>query len=173
MEFRAGATGAGLTHHPEVVLFVSVNDVDGRIEAGSFKFRSPEAPCLLVAGGGVAGCGVVDGRVEAGCREFPAVNDQFPCPVDGFLFKIVTKRPIPEHFEECVVVGIEADIIEIIVFPSGADAFLSIGSAQVRTGDGSRPLRCVRRFLSQEEGNELVHARIREKQVWRIRHEAR
>ena len=33
VEFRAGAAGAGVAHHPEVVLHVAVDDVDSRVEA--------------------------------------------------------------------------------------------------------------------------------------------
>jgi hypothetical protein len=33
MNFRARAAGAGVAHHPEVILLVAVDDVDGGIEA--------------------------------------------------------------------------------------------------------------------------------------------
>ena len=129
MEFGARAAGAGFAHHPEVVLLVAVDDVDGGIESGGAEFFGPEIPGLLVARGGIPWFGVVDCRVEAGGGKFPAVDDEFPRPVDRFFFEIVAERPVPEHFEKGVVVGIEADIIEVVVLAAGADAFLGVRRA--------------------------------------------
>ena len=173
MEFRAGAAGTGLPHHPEVVLLIAVDDVNGGIESGGAEFFGPEIPGLLVARGGVAGFGVVDRGVEAGGGEFPAVDDEFPGPVDGFAFEIVAERPVSEHLEEGVVVGVEADIIEVVVFASGADAFLGVRRALVGAGNRACPFRDIGGFLAEENGDELVHAGVREKQVRRVGHEAR
>ena len=55
-----------------------------------------------------------------------------------------------------MVIGIEPDIIQIIMFSSGSNAFLSIGS----------PAWHVRRLdLTQENWDELVHPRIGEQKV--------
>ena len=48
VEFGAWAAGAGLSHHPEVVLHVAVDDVLLRIEAFVLKQSSPEIVGLLV-----------------------------------------------------------------------------------------------------------------------------
>ena len=173
MEFGARAAGAGFAHHPEVVLLVAVDDVDGGIESGGAEFFGPEIPGLLVARVGVAGFGVVDGREEAGGGKFPAVDDEFPRPVDCLFFKIVTERPVPEHFEEGVVVGVEADIIEVVVLAAGADAFLGVRRALVGAGNAASPLRDIGGFLTEENGDELVHAGVREQEVRRVRHETR
>ncbi len=173
MEFRAGAAGAGFAHHPEVVFFVSVDDVNGGIESGGAEFFGPEIPSLLVARGGVAGFGVVDRGVEAGGGEFPAVDDEFPRPVDGFLFEVVAEGPVPQHLEKGVVVGVEADIIEVVVFAAGADAFLRVCRALVGAGKRARPFGDIRGFLAEEDGDELVHAGVRKEEVRRVGHETR
>ena len=134
MQLRAGAAGAGFAHHPEVVLLVAVYDVDGWIEACCAEFFRPDFPSLFIARGGVAGFGIVDRGVEAGGREFPAADDEFPCPVDRLFFEIIPERPVAQHLEHRVVVGVEADIIEVVVFSSGSDAFLRIGGAEVGAG---------------------------------------
>ena len=54
VELGAGAAGAGVAHHPEVVLHVAVDDVDFGIEAFLFKERGPEVVGFLVEFGRVA-----------------------------------------------------------------------------------------------------------------------
>lgn len=129
MEFGAGAAGAGLAHHPEVVFDVAVNDVDLRVEAFGFEELGPDVVGLLVEFGGVACGGCVDGGVETFGRAAPSFHDEFPAPLDGFALEVVAKGPVPEHFEKGVVVGVIADILEVVVFSTGADAFLGVGSA--------------------------------------------
>jgi len=52
---------------------------------------------------------------------------EVPGPLNRFGFEVIAERPIPEHFEKRVVVGVVADILQVIVFAAGADAFLGIG----------------------------------------------
>ena len=173
VQLGAWAAGAGLAHHPEVVLFVAIHDVDGGVEAFGAEFFGPEVPCLLVALGGVADgfVGIVNGRIDALRGEAPALDDQLPRPLDGFLFEIVAEGPVPEHLEEGVVIRVEADVIEVVVLAARADALLGVRRARVAAGDCAAPFRDVRAFLAEEDGDELVHAGVREEEVWRVRHE--
>ena len=75
----------------------------------------------------VARAGFVDGGVEALRREFPALDDEFPRPLDGLLFEVIAEAPVAEHLEERVVIGVEPDVIEVVVFAAGADALLGVG----------------------------------------------
>ena len=104
------------------------------------------------------------GGVEALRRKFPNVDDEFPGPFDGFLFEIIAEAPVPQHLEKGVVIGVEADVVEVVVLAAGADAFLGVGGAGRMIGAFHLP---------EKDGDELVHAGIREKQVRRIGHEAR
>ncbi len=96
------------------------------------------------------------------CWEFPAINHQFPSPLDRFLFEIIAETPVAQHLEKCVVVSVEPDIFEIIMFASGANAFLRVGHAR------RIPLRLL---LAEKDRHELVHAGIREEQIRRVRQE--
>lgn len=58
------------------------------------------------------------------------------------------------------MIGILADIVEIVVLATSTNAFLSI--------DGALQLCLVPGRSAQEDGLELVHARIAEKQCWVI-----
>src|SRR5580693_10180369 len=62
-------------------------------------------------------------------RKFPDCHDEFPRPVNRFLLEIVAKAPVAEHLEKSVVIGVEADVVEVVVFAAGADAFLGVGGA--------------------------------------------
>lgn len=67
-------------------------------------------------------------------------------------------EPIAQHLEEGVVVAILANIVEIIMFATSADALLTVHSTLqlrhwVRLADSA-----------QEDGLELVHARVGEQQ---------
>ena len=93
-------------------------------------------------------------------RQTPALDNQFPSPLDRFFFEIIAKRPVAEHFKKRVVIGIVAHIFEIIVLATGADAFLRI----------SGTWRIIGRFFHAEEiRHERIHARVGEEQSRRLR----
>ena len=139
--------------------------MDVGIEADAAEFFRPDVPGLGVALGGVAlrFVRLVNGGEDAGRREFPALDDEFPSPGDGLFLEVVAEGPVPQHLEEGVVVGVEADVLEVVVLAAGADALLRVrragGQAFVQdAGPGVH----VRAALAEEDGHELVHARIGE-----------
>ena len=164
VDFGAGTARAGFAHHPEVIFLAAVDDVDGRIETDAAKFLGPKIVGFFVAVGGVVLVLVrlIDGRVDALRRKFPDFDDEFPRPRDGFFLEVIAEGPVAEHLEECVVIGVEADVVEVVVLAAGADAFLGV----------SRATGCVGALgLSEEDGHELVHAGVGEQKVRRIGHE--
>ena len=87
--------------------------------------------------------------VQARFVELPDVGEQFPGPFDGFALEVVAEGPVAEHLEKGVVIGVLADIVEIVVLAAGADALLAVG----------RPV--VFAFFSAEEDRlELIHAGV-------------
>jgi hypothetical protein len=62
------------------------------------------------------------------------------------------------------VISVKPDVFEIVVFPPGANAFLRVGHAR-------RLPRWL--LLTEKNRDELIHARVGEKQIRRIRHERR
>ena len=164
VQFRARAARAGFAHHPEVVFLVAVNDVNFRIESGSAKFFRPETPRFLIEFARIVFrfVGIVNGGIKALRRKFPDADDEFPRPINRFLFEIIAEAPVAEHLKKGVVVGVEADVVEVVVLAAGADALLRVRRAagRVRTFD-----------LPKKNRDELVHARVREQQVWRVGHQ--
>ena len=163
VQLAARAARAGVAHHPEIILFVAVDDVHGGVEPGGGEDRRPTVVRLLVELARVAFRGLVHGGVEPLFRETPHAGEQFPSPLDRLLFEVVAKGPVAEHLEESVVVRVHSNVVEVVVLATGADAFLGVGGAAggVRAG-----------LLAEEDRHELVHAGVGEQQVGRVRHEA-
>src|ERR1043166_8475129 len=73
------------------------------------------------------------------------------------------------------MVGVEADVFEVVVLAAGADALLGVGGAGVSCGgwemgdgrweNGAGPFGNVGRALAEEDRHELVHAGVGEEQV--------
>ena len=101
---------------------------------------------------------------HSGGVESVDLGEEFPSEVDGALLEVVSEGPIAEHFKEGVVVDVLADIVEIVVLASGANALLRVaGSLQLgeRTGGVDLSIRgdCEAN-LSEEDGFVLVHSRV-------------
>ena len=163
VQFAARAARAGVAHHPEVILLVTVDNMHGGIKAGGGEDLRPIIVCLLIEFTGIAIARFVHRGVQTLFRETPRAGDQFPGPFDGFLFEIITKGPVAQHLEKRVVIGIHPHIFEVVVFAAGANTLLRVSGAP-------RRVRAV--LFAEKDRHKLVHAGVGEQQVWRIGHEA-
>ena len=103
-------------------------------------------------------CGFGIHGIQAIRRNSPDFSEQFPRPFDSLFLEVIAKRPTAEHFEKSVVVRIFSDVVQVIVFPAGADALLRVGGANQL---------CHRRCRIDcpcENGFELIHSRIGKKE---------
>ena len=117
---------------------------------------------MLVERRGIAFRGHIHRGVESFGWHTPDIDEQFPAPLNGFFFEVITERPIAKHFEEGVVIGVVADILQVVVFAACTDALLCVG----------RTCRRIRGFLGAEEvGHELIHPRIGKEQAGRLWHQ--
>ena len=145
VDFGARATGAGVAHFPEVVFFGSENDA----VFGNVFF--PDVEAFAVLSYAVFGIAFKNRNVELVYGNFVNRSEQFPSPANGFFFEVIAKRPIAQHFEHGVVVGIYAYFFEVVVLTRNAQAFLGVGHAAVG-----------RHLITQEKILELVHAGVGE-----------
>ncbi len=148
MDFAARAARAGFAHLPEVVFLAAQVNVRFRHADGA-----PVASCLVVARNLVFRVALEHRDVQARFVHLPDVGEQFPGPGDGFLLEVIAKAPVAEHLEEGVVVGVLADVVQIVVLAAGADALLRVGGTLVGPGAGA-----------EEHVLELVHAGVGEQQ---------
>ena len=163
VDLGAGTAGAGVAHHPEVVLLVAVDDVNVGIEADAAELLGPEIEGFLIAIRRVTRGRLVNGGEDASRREFPLLDDQLPRPRDSFLFEVIAKGPVPQHFEKRVVIGVEAHVFEVIVLAAGADALLRVGGTSGQSFvQHTGPSIHIRTALAEEDRHKLVHASIRE-----------
>ena len=71
------------------------------------------------------------------------------------------------------MVSVEPDILQVVVFASRPNAFLRIGGSCRQLRIGPRPLVDIGGLFAQKDGNELIHARIGEKEIGGTGHQAR
>ena len=144
-----GPHGPGLAHLPEVVLFVALMNVR-RVDV---RLRAPQRRRLVVGRQALLRVALEDGRVQPALVQAPHLRQQLPRPADRFLLEVVAERPVAEHLEEGVVIGVLAHVVEVVVLAAGPDALLRIDRALVRP-----------RARAEEHVLELVHARVGEQQ---------
>ena len=66
------------------------------------------------------------------------LGQQLPGPADRLLLEIVAERPVAQHLEHRVVVGVVADLLQVVVLARHAQALLRIGRP-ADTGRGVLP----------------------------------
>ncbi len=113
----------------------------------------PEFGCFVV---GFAAVGLI--ALENRCPQFVRVDtvdfcQKLPGPVDGFGFEIVVEGPVAQHLEKGVVICVQADFFEVVVFTADPDALLAVSGAGV-----------VGLCHAEKDVLELVHAGIDEQQ---------
>ena len=147
-DLGAGAAGARVTHHPEVVggvagtlVVTDAHDALGR----HADLLVPDLVGLVVLG--------VNRHPQLVLGQLEHLGEQFPGVADGVLLEVVAKAEIAQHLEEGVVTCGVAHVLQIVVLAAGTDALLRRGGARVG------PL-----VKAQEHVLELVHARIGEQQ---------
>src|SRR5574344_2085900 len=128
VQFGTGTAGTGFPHHPEVIFFSGAQYVNFRVQTSFADEMCPGIKSFLVKLTWIAFTFIrtIDRSVKAFFGEIPDFSNKFPGPVNSLFFEIVPKAPIAEHFKKRMMVGVHSYVIEIVVFASGPDAFLSI-----------------------------------------------
>src|ERR1039458_5689790 len=123
MDLAAWAAGAGVAHHPEIVLHAELVNALGR-DAG----RDPVLVGLVVARNALLA--FEDGGEKLVLRNPEPIRrgDQLPRKGDGVLLEVVAETEIAQHLEEGVMAIGEADVLQVVVLTTGAHAFLRRGS---------------------------------------------
>jgi hypothetical protein len=141
VQFRTRSARAGFAQLPEIIFFIEPEDA-ALGDAGDFL---PQLFSVVIF--------AKNGDVEAVFGQAVFLRDQLSREVDGVALEVVAEGKIAQHFEKRVVAAGVADVIEIVMLASGADAFLG--------GDGAV---VIAFFLAQENVLELVHAGVGEQQ---------
>ena len=147
MNLGRGPAGARFAHFPEIVFFIAVENAFGR------QVLLPGPVSLLVSAYSQLFIPFKYRGIEARFIDFIHIRQQLPGPVDGFLFEVISERPVSQHLKHGVMVGIVAHFLQIIVLARNPEALLYVS----HTG-------CCRCFHAQKDILKLVHSGIGEHQ---------
>jgi len=143
MDFGTGTTGAGIAHFPEIIFFIAVDDTVGRQEL------FPDGSSFIVATEPFGRRSFKNGYIEPVFVELQHIGKVFPGPFDGFFFEVIAKRPVAEHLEHGMVVGVVAYFFEVVVLATHPQAFLRIGHPGV-----------LHWVVAKDNVFKLIHARV-------------
>ena len=121
MDLRTWAAGTRVPHFPEVVLFVSFQN-----PAWIYMFF-PQVVGLLIEFQSVVCRAFENSNIQTVFLQFIFAGEQLPCPVYRFFLEIIAKRPIAQHLEHGVVVGVVAHFLQVVVLARHTQALLCIG----------------------------------------------
>ena len=121
MNFRTRSTRTLIAHFPKVIFLVpKYNSI----------FRNillPNIPRFLIKRHILIRITFKNRNIQTVFVQFQYISQKFPCPVKCFFFKVITKRPVPQHFKHSMVIGIKTYIFQIIMLSRNTKTFLSIG----------------------------------------------
>ena len=118
MDFATRATRTGITHLPEIIMLISINDVIFRQEL------LPIGCSLVITRQTFFRRALKNGSIQIGRIDFQDIYQVFPCPTDGFFLKIIAKTPVSEHFKHGMMVSIMTHFFQIVMFSTYAQTFL-------------------------------------------------
>mmetsp|Transcript_11487 Transcript_11487/g.29021 ORF Transcript_11487/g.29021 Transcript_11487/m.29021 type:complete len:365 (+) Transcript_11487:1812-2906(+) len=152
VDLCAGAAGALVSHLPKVVLAVKGKHTPGR------QVLEPDLPGLFVCVKPLGRIATKVRGVDSGGIHLKHLGQQLPRPSDGLLLEVVAEAPVAQHLEKGMMVHVLAHVVKVIVLAACADALLGVGGG-LELGE-----LCCGVGGTQENGLELVHARIGEEQ---------
>ena len=123
MNLRTRTARTGVAHLPKVVVLVAVDDMVGR-NVLQPKFSGFVVALYILFWRTFKYC-----HVQVGWVQLQHINQIFPGHVNGAFFEIVAKRPVAQHLEHRVVVGVMTHFLQVVVLATHAQAFLSVGTA--------------------------------------------
>ena len=109
MNFGAWTTRAGISHFPEIILFVA---------AQNSLFRQQLLPAiirLLIKRNILTGISFKYSDIQMLRIQLINPGEQFPCPLNGFFLKVIAKTPIAKHFKHGMVISIYPHLFKIVV----------------------------------------------------------
>ena len=111
MNFGARTTRAGIAHFPEIIFFVSVDN------SILWQILFPQIESFLIAGYAIFCIAFENSCIQPVGRNAQFLHKKLPRPINGIFLEIVTKRPVSQHLEHGVVIGIVTNFLKVVVFP--------------------------------------------------------
>ena len=153
MKFGTRSTRACIAHFPEVIVLVTIDDMV------FWQELLPDGCSLIVTLQSFLRRTFKDGRIEVGRIDFQDIDDILPRPTDGFLLEIVAKRPVAQHLEHRVVIGVVTYFLQVVVLSAHTQTFLRVGHTTA-----------LWLHVTQDDILELVHTCIGKHKGWVVLH---
>ena len=109
MNFRTRPTWSLLAHFPEIIFLVSV------YYSAFVDMFFPKIVCILVSFQIFGSISFENRHIQIFFRNFINFGQKLPRPSNRFFFEIIPKRPVPQHLEHRMVIGITPYIVQIIM----------------------------------------------------------
>ena len=143
MDFRTRTTRTCITHFPEIIMFVTIDNMIGRNVFSPVRSR-------FVITFEVFFLGTLEYRyIQIRRIQMQYINQVFPSHINGAFLEVIAKTPVTKHFEHRMVIRVMPYFFQVIVLTAHAKTLLRIGSpARFRIPD------------SQDNIFPLIHSRI-------------
>ncbi|OAV75799.1 hypothetical protein Barb7_00554 [Bacteroidales bacterium Barb7] len=109
----------------------------------------PVAGSLLVALQALRRTPFKDGGVQQSGIKLQHFHQVFPRPFDHLFLEIIAERPVAQHLEHRMMIGVMPHFLQVVMLSAHAQAFLRIRHAGIFDG-----------HIPQNNVLELVHSRI-------------
>ena len=123
MYLRARTTRTCVSHFPEVVVLVAIDDMVGR------HMLSPITCSLIITNEVFFLRTFEHGHIQVLGVKLQYIHKIFPCHIDGTFLEIITKTPVAEHLEHGVVISVVSNLFEVVVLTANAETLLRVGTA--------------------------------------------
>ena len=124
MNLGTGTAGTRIRHLPEIFLAPEIEDMI-RIHP---RLTLPDFECLRVSFD-LPALVLETGRPQLAPVQPPDLGQQRPGPFDRFLLVIIAEGPVPQHLKKRMVRIVPTNLVEIIMLPRYAHAFLAVSGA--------------------------------------------
>ena len=84
----------------------------------------PVRSCLVVPFQSFFGASFEYGGIQIFRVNLQYIYQIFPCPADGLFLEVISERPVAQHLEHGVVVGVVSHFFQVIVLAAYTQTFL-------------------------------------------------
>ena len=147
MNLRARPARPHITHFPEIIFFIPVQDSIFR------QIQLPILQRLFILLQMILLTSLENRCIQPIFIQTHLFRKELPSVSNRLFLEIITERPITQHLEHRVMIGIMSHLLQIIVLPGNTQTFLGI-----------RHPGCLRTHIPQNYIFKLIHPGIGEHQ---------
>ena len=149
MYLRARTAGTGITHLPEIIVLVAVQNMVCR------QVFCPNSGRLVITRQTVFRRALKHRRIQVLRINLQYIHDVLPREINRLFLEIIAERPVAQHLKHRVVVGVVSHFLQVVVLTAHAQTFLTVRHTRILDG-----------IVAQDDTLPRVHTGIGEHQAW-------